>query len=143
MRKTSEVLGRHAELVVLLIATVVFLSAIVSPPSLMDDVDALQAQMASNMYHSGHWVTARMDGVLYFEQAPFKYWVTVNSITCLACTIGSRASRPHSAILLTWLVMRFGRWQSAEAGIYSGLVIPLVSGCSYSLASLFRRMLTS
>jgi hypothetical protein len=43
LRKTSEVLGRRAELVVLLIATIVFLSAIVSPPSLMDDVDAFQA----------------------------------------------------------------------------------------------------
>ena len=68
LRKTSEVLGRHAELVVFS-----------SRPSfpfrhrqsavLMDDVDAFQAQMASNMYHSGDWVTARMDGVLYFDKA--------------------------------------------------------------------------
>ena len=80
MRKTSEVLGRHAEVVVLLIATIVFLSAIVSPPSLMDDVDAFQAQMASNMYHSGDWVTARMDGVLYFDKAPFHRLVPVREV---------------------------------------------------------------
>jgi hypothetical protein len=30
-----------------------------SPPSLMDDVDAVQAQIARNMVQSGDWVTAR------------------------------------------------------------------------------------
>ncbi|MEO8049408.1 MAG: glycosyltransferase family 39 protein [Acidobacteriota bacterium] len=125
MRKTSVLLGRHAELVVLLIATVIFLSAIVSPPSLMDDVDAFQAQMASNMYHSGDWVTARMGGVLYFDKAPFKYWVTVILYYLLGVHDWvARIPSALSAILLTWLVMRFGRWAiSREAGIYSGLVI--------------------
>jgi hypothetical protein len=33
------------------------------PPSLMDDVDAVQAQIARNRVHSGNWVTARLDGV--------------------------------------------------------------------------------
>jgi len=130
LRKTSEVLGRHAELVVLLIASVVFLSAIVSPPSLMDDVDAFQAQMASNMYHSGDWVTARMDGVLYFDKAPFKYWVTVILYSLLGVHDWvARIPSALSAILLTWLVMSFGRWAiNREAGIYSGLVISTCIG---------------
>jgi len=124
------VLGRHAELVVLLIATVIFLSAIVSPPSLMDDVDAFQAQMASNMYHSGDWVTARMDGVLYFDKAPFKYWVTVILYYLLGVHDWvARIPSALSAILLTWLVMGFGRWAiNREAGIYSGLVISTCIG---------------
>ncbi len=56
-------------LAVLLIAGIVYLSCIVSPPSLMDDVDAVQAQIARNMLTSGDWVTARLDGVAYLEKA--------------------------------------------------------------------------
>ena len=42
----------------------------VSPPSLMDDVDAVQAQIARNMLTSGDWVTAHIDGIAYLEKAP-------------------------------------------------------------------------
>ena len=96
----------------------------------MDDVDAFQAQMASNMYHSGDWVTARMDGVLYFDKAPFKYWVTVILYYLLGVHDWvARIPSALSAILLTWLVMRFGRWAiNKEAGIYSGLVISTCIG---------------
>ena len=47
----------------------------ISPPSLMDDVDAVQAQIARNMLTSGDWVTARLDGVAYLEKAPLIYWL--------------------------------------------------------------------
>ena len=40
----------------------------------MDDVDAVQAQIARNMLDSGDWVTARLDGVAYLEKAPLIYW---------------------------------------------------------------------
>ena len=61
-------------LVVLLVAAAIYLGCIISPPSLMDDVDAVQAQIARNMLTSGDWVTARLDGVVYLEKAPFVYW---------------------------------------------------------------------
>ena len=61
-------------LAVLLFAGAVYLGCIVSPPSLMDDVDAVQAQIARNMLTSGDWVTARLDGVPYLEKAPLIYW---------------------------------------------------------------------
>src|SRR5215472_15907704 len=38
---------------VILIAAAVYLACIVSPPSLQDDVDAVQAQIARNMLTSG------------------------------------------------------------------------------------------
>jgi len=38
-------------------------SALISPPSLMDDVDAVQAQIARNMVTSDDWVIARLDDV--------------------------------------------------------------------------------
>ncbi len=61
--------------VVFLIATAIYLSCVLSPPSLMDDVDAVQAQIAKTMLTSGDWVTARLDGVLYLEKAPLIYWL--------------------------------------------------------------------
>lgn len=63
---------RRCELIVLLIASAIFLTGILSPPSLMDDVDATQAQMAHNMVESGDWVTLHLDGVPYVEKAPMK-----------------------------------------------------------------------
>ena len=65
----------YVYLAVLLIAGIVYLSGILSPPSLMDDVDAVQAQIARNMLTSGDWVTARLDGVAYLEKAPLVYWM--------------------------------------------------------------------
>lgn len=41
----------------------------------MDDVDAVQAQIARSMLDSGDWVTARLDGVVYLEKAPLIYWL--------------------------------------------------------------------
>ena len=58
--------------VVLLIAAIIYLTSIVSPPSLMDDTDAVEAQIARTMLSSGDWVTARIDGVLYLEKSPYR-----------------------------------------------------------------------
>ena len=61
--------------IVAAVASLVFLAGILSPPHLMDDVDAVQAQAARNMLASGDWVTARLDGVAYLEKAPLNYWM--------------------------------------------------------------------
>ena len=45
----------------------------------MDDVDAVQAQIARNMLTSGDWVTARLDGIPYLEKAPLIYWLIAGS----------------------------------------------------------------
>ena len=52
---------------------------IISPPRLMDDVDAVQAQIARTMLESGDWVTARLDGVAYLEKSPLIYWMMAAS----------------------------------------------------------------
>ena len=41
----------------------------------MDDVDAVQAQIARNMLQSGDWVTAQLDGIAYLEKSPLLYWI--------------------------------------------------------------------
>ncbi len=57
-----------------LVAALVYLGGVISPPSLMDDVDAVQAQIARNMFTSGDWVTAHLDGVAFLEKPPLVYW---------------------------------------------------------------------
>jgi len=115
---------RRYELIVLLIASAIFLTGILSPPSLMDDVDATQAQMARNMVQSGDWVTLHLDGVPYLEKAPLKTWMT--AVCYLIFGVHDWAARlpiALAAILLAWVVTRFGRWAfSPKAGFYAGLV---------------------
>src|ERR1700722_4974301 len=65
----------HFYLAVALIAAAIYAGCMISPPSLMDDVDAVQAQIARNMLTSGDWVTARLDGIPYLEKAPLIYWL--------------------------------------------------------------------
>ena len=82
----------HFYLIVLLVAAAVYAGCMISPPSLMDDVDAVQAQIARNMLTSGDWVTARLDGVPYLEKAPLIYWLIADSLQDFrSCPTGPRA----------------------------------------------------
>src|SRR5262249_44620881 len=96
---------------------------IVSPPSLMDDVDAVQAQIARNMLDSGDWVTAHLDGVAYLEKSPLKYWLIAISFKIFGVhDWAARIPVALSAILLCWIVFRMGVWAfSIRAGMYAGL----------------------
>lgn len=97
----------------------------VSPPSLLDDVDSVQAQIARNMLDSGDWVTARLDGVKYLEKPPLKYWLIAISYRIFGVhDWAARIPVVLSAILLCWLAARFGAWAfSPVAGLLSGLVL--------------------
>ncbi len=120
---------RH-ELIVVLFAAFVFLGNSVSPPSLMDDVDAVQAQIARNMIESGDWVTARLNGVAYLEKAPLPYWMMAVSYLVLGPSDqAARLPFALSAMLLCWLVARMGAWAfSPEAGLYAGLALATAAG---------------
>src|SRR6266849_4161355 len=113
------------ELIVTLFAVAVFLGCIVSPPSLMDDVDAVQAQIARNMLESGDWVTARLDGVPYLEKSPLNYWLIAGSFAIFG--VHDWAGRLPLALMvvaLCWVTACFGRWAFGSAtGFYSGLVL--------------------
>src|SRR6202521_4515943 len=121
---------RRYELIVLAVAAVVFLGCIVSPPSLMDDVDAVQAQIARNMLDSGDWVTARLDGVAYLEKSPFKYWTMAISFAIFGVHDWSaRLPIAVFAILLCWVTSRFAAWAFSElAGLYAGLALSSAIG---------------
>ena len=97
----------------------------VSPPGLMDDVDAVQGQIARNMLQSGDWVTARLDGVAYLEKSPLKYWMIAVSYMLFGVhDWAARIPVALSAVLLCWVTARFARWAFDErTGLYAGLVM--------------------
>ncbi len=102
----------------------------ISPPSLMDDVDAVQAQIARNMLDSGDWVTARLDGVMYIEKAPLIYWMMAVCYKIFGVHDWSaRIPVVLSSIGLAWLTAAFGMWAfGRKAGFYAGLVISTCVG---------------
>ena len=117
-------------LAVLLISGAVYLGCIISPPSLMDDVDAVQAQIARNMVSSGDWVTARLDGVAYLEKAPLIYWAIAAAYNIFgASDWAARIPIALSAMALAWLTTAFGIWAFGKrAGFYAGLCVSTCIG---------------
>ncbi len=118
------------QVIVVLFAAVVYLGCCISPPGLMDDVDAVQAQIARNMLESGDWVTARLDGVAYLEKSPMKYWMMAVSYMIFGVRDwAARLPLALSVILLCWLAARFGAWAFSErAGLYAGLILATCIG---------------
>jgi len=102
----------------------------ISPPSLMDDVDAVQAQIARNMLASGDWVTARLDGIPYLEKAPLIYWMIAGSYQVFGVSDWSaRVPVVLACIALAWLTAAFGTWAfGGRAGFYAGLCIATCFG---------------
>jgi NADH:ubiquinone oxidoreductase subunit K len=96
----------------------------------MDDVDAVQAQIARNMLASGDWVTARLDGVAYLEKAPLIYWAIAGCYRVLG--ISDQVARlpvALSSIALSLLTAAFGAWAFGKrAGILAGLCIGTCAG---------------
>src|SRR4029077_2792956 len=122
--------GFHPGSVVALFASLIFLGCIVSPPGLMDDVDAVQAQIARNMLASGDWVIAHLDGVPYLEKSPLIYWLIATSFRIFGVhDWAARIPEALAAILLAWCTWRYGRWAFGnKAGLYAGMAISTCLG---------------
>ena len=120
----------HLYVAVLLFAGAVYLACIVSPPWLMDDVDAVQAHIARTMLTSGDWVTARLDGIPYLEKAPLVYWAIAISYKIFGIhDWAARIPIALSAIALCWLTAAFGTWAFGKrAGFYAGLCMATCIG---------------
>jgi 4-amino-4-deoxy-L-arabinose transferase-like glycosyltransferase len=116
--------------IVIVAACLVFILNIASPPHLMDDVDAVQAQIARNMLASGDWVTARLDGIAYLEKAPLIYWMMAGSYRVFGVhDWAARLPLALTVVLLCWTTYRFGRWAfGGEAGVYAGLALATSAG---------------
>jgi hypothetical protein len=96
----------------------------------MDDVDAVQAQIARNMLTSGDWVTARLDGVIYLEKPPLIYWMIAISYKLFGVHDWvARIPMAFSAIALCFTTAAFGAWSfGRRAGFYAGLCMSTCVG---------------
>jgi 4-amino-4-deoxy-L-arabinose transferase-like glycosyltransferase len=113
-----------------LIAASIYLGSVVSPPSLMDDVDSVQAQISRTMLTSGDWVTPRIDGVAYLEKSPLIYWMMAGSYKIFGVSDwAARLPVAISAIVLALLTAAFGTWAfGKKAGFYAGLSVATCVG---------------
>ena len=121
---------RVSLVVLLLLAAIIYLTGVLSPPSLMDDVDAVQAQIARDMLTSGDWVTARQDGVVYFEKSPLVYWLMILAYKVFGVhDWAARIPIALSSVGLVWLTAAFGKWAfGKKAGFCAGLVMATCVG---------------
>ena len=96
----------------------------------MDDVDAVQAQIARTMLTSGDWVTARLDGVAYLEKSPLIYWTIAVAYKIFGVhDWAARIPVVLSAMGLCWLTAAFGIWAfGRRAGFYAGLIVATCIG---------------
>lgn len=96
----------------------------------MDDVDAVQAQIARNMLVSGDYVTARLDGIAYLEKAPLIYWMMAGSFRLLGIhDWAARLPVALGVVLLCWITYRFALWAFDEASaLYSGIALATCVG---------------
>ena len=96
----------------------------------MDDVDAVQAQIARNMLASGDYVTARLNGIPYLEKAPLIYWMMAASYRVFGVhDWAARLPLALSVILLCWVTYRFARWAfDPWAAVYSGVALATCVG---------------
>ncbi len=96
----------------------------------MDDVDAVQAQIARNMLQSGDWVTARLDGVAYLEKSPLKYWMIAVAYEIFGPhDWAARIPIALSTVLLCWVTASFAGWAfGRRASLYSGLALATSAG---------------
>lgn len=96
----------------------------------MDDVDAVQAQIARTMLTSGDWVTARIDGVAYLEKSPLMYWLIAISYEMFGVhDWAARIPIALSAIGLVWLTGAMASWAfGRRTGFHAALVMSTCVG---------------
>ena len=121
---------RRYELALVTIAVLIFLVCIISPPALMDDVDAVHGQISRNMIQSGDWVIPQLNGVPYVEKAPLLYWLI--AVFYLVFGVHDWVARipiALAAVLLCWTTARYGAWAfGRRAGFYAGLALATCLG---------------
>src|SRR5439155_15642735 len=117
--------SRLVYLIVALVAGAIYLGCAVSPPALMDDVDAAVAQVSRNMVTSGDWITPRADGIAFLEKPAMFYWPIAVAFRIFGIhDWAARIPFAFSAIALACLTCAFGIWAFGKrAGLYAGLCI--------------------
>lgn len=91
----------------------------------MDDVDAVQAQIARNMLESRDFVSARLNGVVYLEKSPLIYWLMAGSFAIFGVhDWAARIPVAFFCIALALLTARIAAWAaSPRVALASGVVM--------------------
>ena len=91
----------------------------------MDDVDAVNAQIARNMLDSGDWVTPHINGVAYLEKSPLVFWLMATSYAVFGVhDWAARLPLALGSIGLMFVTAALGRWGfGRRAGFYAGLAV--------------------
>ena len=133
-------LERHYQLAVLGVAIIIYLGCSFSPPSLMDDVDSVQASISRTMLRTGDWVTPHLDGIKYFEKPPLKYWMIAIFFKLFGdSAFVARLPMVLLTVLLCWLTARMGEWAfNRRTGLLAGMMLATSIGLF-----LFTRVLIS
>ena len=97
---------------------------------MLDDVDSAYARIARDMLQSGDWVTARLNGVAYFDKPPGQVWAIALSFAAFGVhDWAARLPAALAAMLLCWLAWRIGRWSLGEpGGLYAGIGLATCCG---------------
>ena len=122
--------GRAHGWLVLAVSGIAFLGTVSSPPALLDDVDAAYAQVARSMLESGDWVTARLNGVVYFDKPPGQVWAMALSFSAFGVhDWAARVPAALAAMALCWLAWCVARWAfGPQAGILAGVGLATCCG---------------
>ena len=117
-------------LIVALFASAVYFGCAVSPPSLMDDVDAAVVRISENMVTKGDWVTPRSDGIAFLEKPAMFYWPIAVSFKIFGIhDWAARIPFALAAVALACLACGFGMWAfGPRAGLYAGLCMATCIG---------------
>ncbi len=122
--------SRRVYLIVALVASAVYFGCAVSPPSLMDDVDAAVARISENMVTSGDWITPRADGIAFLEKPALFYWPIAASFNIFGIhDWAARLPFAAASVALACLACGFGMWAfGRRAGLYPGLCMATCIG---------------
>lgn len=95
-------------------------------PALLDDIDAMYAEIAREMNARGDWITPYANGIRYFEKPPLFYWLMSLSYAVMGVANEFTARLPI-ALAVTALVgvtFKIGKLLfGARAGFFGGLAL--------------------
>ena len=125
--RKSQIANRQSSAAVALI--LVFVAIYILPlgvrPLVFPD-ETRYAEIPREMIETGDWIVPRLDGVRYFEKPVLGYWLNAWSIrafgeNAFAVRLPAALSVAFSALMIYWLVRRFGKGRSVAilaAGVF-------------------------
>ena len=114
------------QLIILVFAAITFFVGVVSPPHLMDDVDATQGEIAKTMLLTGDWITARVGRSRVFRESSSEVLDDSGALQHFRNSLIGVATLPGAiaAIALCLLAHQMAYWAgAAQTGFYAGLVL--------------------